>query len=231
MKRLIVIAFAAVAAAASGIAYATVSASDRVIHGCVHDASRHLRVIDPAAETCRQSESPLDWNQQGPQGDPGPQGEPGAPGPQGEVGPPGPQGPPGPPGGAAAYFAGSRTHVTIPTAYTNLLALDLPAGTWYLEGKVSVGNWSGQRVPVLCSIWGGFYKTTVSVAAPTSFPGPGGDAVTVPVSGVIRFAAPGQAQIQCVSNTGNPAVVAFAEGRHLTAVQLSSVTIQQDPDR
>jgi hypothetical protein len=229
-------------AAVGGAAHATIRDTGSVIHGCRHDHSGHLRVIEGEPETCQESETPLDWNQMGPQGPPGdagaqgeqgPQGEPGPEGPQGPQGPQGPAGPQGPQGPAgivSAYFAGSRAHVTIPTAYTTLLSLDLPAGAWYLEGKISVGNWSGQRVPVLCSIWGGFYKTTVSIAAPTSFPGPGGDAVTVPVSGVIRLSAPSRVEIQCVSNTGDPARTAFAEGRHLTAVALANFVVQQDPD-
>ena len=133
-------------AAVGGAAHATIRDTGSVIHGCRHDHSGHLRVIEGEPETCRESETPLDWNQMGPQGPPGDTGAQGEQGPEGE---PGPEGPQGPAGIVSAYFAGSRTHVTIPTAYTTLLSLDLPAGAWYLEGKISVGNWSGQRVPVL----------------------------------------------------------------------------------
>jgi hypothetical protein len=231
-----------VAFALAGVAYAAIPGSDGVIHGCLQSHSGTLRVIDPDSGQCRSSETSLDWNQQGRPGEPGPQGPQGAQGLQGDQGPQGPQGNPGPqgeqgvqgvqgpPGVVNAYLTGYRTHVNIPIVYTTVLTLNLPAGAWYLEGKVSLGNWSGQRVPVLCSIFGDGYKTTVSVVALSSYPGNGGDAVTLPVNGIVRLSSPSQVEIQCVSNTGNPAVTAFTEGRHMTAINLAHVTIEHDPD-
>ncbi len=168
----------------------------------------------------------------GPAGPVGPAGPPGPAGAAGPAGPPGPLGPQGPAGLVAAHFGGTRIPIDLPTnGYAPVLGLDLPAGIWYVEGKVQLGNFSGARVPVLCSIYGGFYYTTVSAAALTSYPSAGGDAVALPVSGIIRLAQPGRAEIQCVANTGNTNITAFAEGRHMTAINLANVTIQQDPDQ
>jgi hypothetical protein len=41
----------------------------------------------------------------------------------------------------------------------------------------------------------------------------------------------GRAWMECLANTGNPAITAFAESRQMTALNVSSVTIQQDPEQ
>ena len=74
-----------------GVAVATMPTSTEVISGCVNP-SGVLRVINPATQTCGGNETPLSWNQTGPEGPMGPQGPQG---PQGEVGPVGPVGPQG----------------------------------------------------------------------------------------------------------------------------------------
>lgn len=63
------------------------------IHACVKN-NGEIRIVG-ANESCKDSQSALDWNIQGPQGPAGPQGPKGDPGP---AGPPGPQGPAGPQG-------------------------------------------------------------------------------------------------------------------------------------
>jgi hypothetical protein len=47
-----------------------------VIHACAHPANGALRLVASPAD-CRQPESPISWNQQGPAGQPGPAGLPG----------------------------------------------------------------------------------------------------------------------------------------------------------
>jgi hypothetical protein len=71
---------------AGGIAYATIPDSSGVIHACYQvngqgmvDGSGTMRVIDPSStnkdgSTCKHDEKALDFNQKGPQGDPGPPG-------------------------------------------------------------------------------------------------------------------------------------------------------------
>lgn len=211
---------AALVVVGGGFAYASIPGPDGVISGCRNKSTGVLRVIDrDAGVRCRASERALDWNQVGPQGPPGQEGAQGAAGVQ------------GPPGIVNAIFAGSRTHVDLVPSPTQILAVDLPAGAWYVQGIVGLGNFSGQRVPVLCAVGstGGSYTTT-SITALAPYPGTGGDAVSLPVSAVFTLDQPGRAWIECMSNTGNPGVTAFAEGRQMTAVSLANVTVQQNPD-
>jgi hypothetical protein len=61
----------AITAIAGAVAVATIPDASGVIHGC-YNKSGDLRVIDDAVETCKQNETPLNWNQTGPQGPSGP---------------------------------------------------------------------------------------------------------------------------------------------------------------
>jgi hypothetical protein len=88
--------------------------NSNVIRGCVNDRSGALRVVE-RREACRDNESFLEWNKEGPQGPRGltgpvgPRGERGLPGPQGLQGAQGLQGiqgPPGPPGPAGSSTTG-----------------------------------------------------------------------------------------------------------------------------
>ena len=86
----------------AGVAYGALPDSSGVIHGCVSTSSHYLRVIS-STKKCATGEVALNWNQQGPQGDPGaagPQGGRGPTGQQGLQGDPGPAGPQGPKGDA-----------------------------------------------------------------------------------------------------------------------------------
>src|SRR5687767_6123232 len=74
------------------IAFASVPDANGVIHGCYHKSSGVLRVIDNSSAQCNNNETPIQWNQAGPQGAPGPQG------------PEGPQGPAGPGGAKAMVY-------------------------------------------------------------------------------------------------------------------------------
>jgi len=99
----VVLAAVAVMAVAAGVAYATIPDSGGVIHGCYLNKIGTLRVIDPSAgQKCAGFETPIQWNQTGPQGatgSAGPKGDTGATGPQG------PAGPTGAPGADQLYFA------------------------------------------------------------------------------------------------------------------------------
>lgn len=75
------------------IAQASIQDPNGAISGCV-GPSGLLRVIDSGA-TCNENETPMTWNQTGPQGPAGSQGQPGPQGLQGPQGQPGPQGPAG----------------------------------------------------------------------------------------------------------------------------------------
>ena len=85
----------AVLAIGSSVALATIPGSGGVINGCYNRTNGALRVIDTSAAGCSNVESPLSWNQTGPQGLQGPQGAKGDKGDQGTTGPAGPTGPQG----------------------------------------------------------------------------------------------------------------------------------------
>jgi hypothetical protein len=77
----------AIVTIAGGVTYALADiGGGGVIHGCYKSQNGQLRLIDPATDSCRPSETAISWSQTGPQGPPGP------------TGPAGPQGPTGPQG-------------------------------------------------------------------------------------------------------------------------------------
>jgi hypothetical protein len=77
-KVFIAIAATAALALAGGVAYGMIPDDQGVIHACYKTATGQLRVVD--ATDCLPAESPLSWNQAGPQGPTGPQGPEGSPG-------------------------------------------------------------------------------------------------------------------------------------------------------
>lgn len=86
----------------AGVAVASIPSANGVIHGCRSTLTGAVRVIDTdAGQKCQAfGEKQLDWNQQGPQGVPGPAGPVGPVGPAGATGPAGPAGATGPAGPA-----------------------------------------------------------------------------------------------------------------------------------
>jgi hypothetical protein len=70
------------------VSMATPCFADTVIHGCVSRLFGVLRIVNSPGQ-CFNGESPISWNQAGPQGQTGPQG------PKGDTGPAGPAGPAG----------------------------------------------------------------------------------------------------------------------------------------
>ncbi len=91
------------------------------VHTCVGKIGGMVRVVD-SSNTCLLTESPLDWNIQGPTGSPGlpgpagPKGDTGPSGPKGDTGPSGPAGitgPQGPAGPAGAGGGGAHTVFTL----------------------------------------------------------------------------------------------------------------------
>lgn len=66
----------AVVAAAGSAAWAAIPDAGGVIHSCIKNGA--IRMIDTdAGQACKPGETPLEWNQTGPQGPPGPKGDPG----------------------------------------------------------------------------------------------------------------------------------------------------------
>lgn len=145
-KRTLVIGAAAMIAVPLAAAADAATPDSAIINGCYLKATGSLRVIDPSAGgwrgQCLAAETPISWNQVGPQG---PQGEQGVPGPQGEQGI---QGVPGP-AGVSGYV---RVQQAATVAPQQVAILDVPCPA----GKMVVG--------------GGFYSITSSLPVQASFP-------------------------------------------------------------
>jgi hypothetical protein len=71
-----VLGLAALVVAIGGAAFAAIPDSSGVIHGCYGKSNGSLRVVGSASD-CRNNETAIEWNQQGPPGATGPQGPPG----------------------------------------------------------------------------------------------------------------------------------------------------------
>lgn len=71
MTTKLLIAMLAAGAVAAGTAFATIPDSTGMIHACFTKSGGTLRVIDASVTSCKASETSLEWNVQGIQGDPG----------------------------------------------------------------------------------------------------------------------------------------------------------------
>lgn len=116
------------------ISYASIPDASGIIHGCYKKNGGTLRVLEDSTTQCSANESPVFWNQAGPQGPVGPQG---LAGPQGETGP---QGPAGSPGSlpAAAFAVASSPLSYIGSEYTQVMTKDLPAGNWVVTATANI---------------------------------------------------------------------------------------------
>jgi hypothetical protein len=146
---------------AAGAAIAVHDAN--TIHACTSRRDGALRLVNDPSD-CRQIETAVEWNIEGPQGPQGPQGVPGPagpqgppgvegpPGPEGPPGSPGPEGPPGPPGpGGLAGF-----HNVIEIGESNegdfkFLTVRCPEGEIATGGAAGIGGVSNtdSGIPVL----------------------------------------------------------------------------------
>jgi len=171
MTKTITILAIAVAFVASSIITGTiVTAESETITACVNNKSqgKDLRIVD-SPDDCRNNESVLQWNEQGPQGDPGPpgangedgtngtngedgadgtngtNGEDGADGTNGEDGADGTNGTNGEDGapGLSGYeIVSTSSTVTISTGTTTFLSVTCPSGKEVLGGGYQIGSLS-----------------------------------------------------------------------------------------
>lgn len=63
---------AIIGAGVGGVALGSIPGPDGTISGCYSKATGALRVINAPTQTCSKSQTPISWNQTGPQGPPGP---------------------------------------------------------------------------------------------------------------------------------------------------------------
>lgn len=203
-SRRTLIAGALVAVGAAGIAFATIPAQDGTIHACYKQSNGSLRVVETAAD-CGNNEVALSWSQTGPAG---------------------PAGPPGPAGaGGALYYSETRPPVNLPTTYTSIEHLDLPAGRYHVTATALFNNLGGTGpIPVNCVLDGG--NTSSVIAAAQLEQNGGASAATLPVSVATELFAAGTVNLLCLSNTGNGGATATAEQVQITAVSVGSISVQ-----
>jgi hypothetical protein len=91
-------------------AWATVPDSGGVIHGCSRNGHGDLRVVDDTQERCRNNETDLNWNVQGP---------------------------PGPSGSSHAFQATSAVAIVQETG-SSIATLDVPAASYVVFGKTTL---------------------------------------------------------------------------------------------
>jgi hypothetical protein len=120
-------ALAVAGLALGGMAYASIPDGDDEIHGCYGNSNGQLRVIDNAQGGCKNNETALSWNNQGPQGLQGPQGG------KGDKGDPGT---PGASGVSHAYeFTPAAVEIPNDSAFHDVASLALPAGKYVVLAK------------------------------------------------------------------------------------------------
>jgi hypothetical protein len=121
-----------------GVATGAIPSASGVIHACYKTASgeKTLRVIDAeGGHHCKQDETALAWNQQGPKGDPG------------ATGPQGPQGPQGPPGTSGLTTQVVTQSVSSPgTVGTRSGSVSCPSGSKVTGGGYTASYGGTQQV-------------------------------------------------------------------------------------
>jgi hypothetical protein len=205
-----------------------------VIVACRSNTSGALRQV-ATASNCKASETAVSWSISGPAGLGGPAGPAGPAGLAGVAGPQGPQGPMGPqgPGGPGDAFTFESSSVKdIPTDYTVLTSLFLPAGKYVVLGNVVVEHLAASRMglPVLCVLGGGNAGFSVPYGARLdpfdSATSRGASAATIPLTLATELSAPGVVTLECQTNTGPGGPTAVADRLSLTAIQVGSISRQ-----
>lgn len=229
-----VVAAIVLGAALAGVgAYAyAATTGDAVIKACALKVTGHLRL--DSGKGCLSIETPVVWNQIGPQGIQGIQG------PQGIEGPQGIQGPAGPTHADERYLARSLADpstwlsVTVGTwpavrpSMTRITTSHLAAGNYTISAEVVAGNASG--VGVLVCLLGS--SSTGYTAAQTGLGNEGGFAIqqTVTAQGAFALSQATDIDLSCFSApqgdrpSGNPSV-GYAD---VLATKVGAVTSSED---
>jgi len=184
----LVVAIAALVVALGGVAYATIPGSDGVIHGCYLKAVGSLRVIDPSTgQHCTAVETPIQWNQTGPQG------------PQGATGPTGPVGP-------SDVFFKDGGLVTIPDnplpgAEPIVVTLtNLPPGQYLVQADVQLHTATHTVFDCRYIDATGLPHNDVEETAEPQPPGSDEVMTAMPMLFTVDLPNGGNVPIQCVSN-------------------------------
>jgi hypothetical protein len=189
-----------------GVAAASIPDANGTVHACynVKNVLRPIgdvRIVD-ASTPCQSSERAIGWNQPGPTGPTGPAG------PAGAAGPAGPSGSPGLSDGW--YRFGSDAQTLAHGVQTSLVSVDLPAGSYEINGSATFFSSSGARVDCDINVGG-------AVKEPRFTDVVGYASVSIPL--VATVGAPTTVSLECFANIGTP------DSYHpdLTAVAIQNV--------
>lgn len=198
----VVLTAAALIALAVGVASAAIPDSDDgEIHGCYQKNNGQLRVIDAqAGDTCRPSELPLVWSQEGPSG------------------PSGPSGPTGPSNGFSRFHDAelAATDLLAP----RLLELPVPAGRYVTTGTAIVRNAGAAAAGITCQTMhpSGDFDLARATLAPA---GQAGDTQTLAMNPVgLAPAGGGMIWLDCVDD-GASVQVSWMK---ISTVQVATLT-------
>ncbi|HWZ71197.1 MAG TPA: hypothetical protein VN326_06920 [Casimicrobiaceae bacterium] len=172
---------AAVLVVTGGSAYAGIP-GDNTINGCYNKVGGGLRVIDATVTQCKSNETPISWNEVGPEG------------PVGPIGPQGPQGAMGAAGASDAYVAKSRGASGLLDGHVDIVALTVPAGDYVISAKTRLLNGDTVGQIVECRLSTGDFSTGNVIA--------GGD-VTIPLQDTASFAATSTLTLRCFGTATN----------------------------
>jgi len=223
---LVAAALVVVLAAAGGFAYAK-SSSDGVISACAKSENGQLRLDTGGG--CNPSESPVQWNQVGPQGLPGPQGI------------PGPQGPAGVTHADERFFAHSITDqgtwlpVTVGTwpavrpLMTHVTTSHLGPGNYTMSAEVLAANNTGVGV-LVCLLGNSSVGFTLAQAGLGNGPG-FSIQQTIVAQGIFPLPEGGDIDLSCFSapQGGSPAGDPRIGYADVIATKVDTVTSTQEP--
>ena len=164
------------------VVFATIPGADGVIYSCYHKNDGELRIID-STEQCKTNETPLSFNQTGPQG---------------------PEGPAGPSGTSQVYvleapgpFFVSTTGY--PQGNPLVASKDVPAGSYLIDVKLTAVNDDVNDHNIFCSLSTG--DATAATIPDSEFPMPQVDGTvafgSIKLRDVHTFSAPGTIQVRC----------------------------------
>ncbi|MGZ8783245.1 MAG: hypothetical protein ACXWZB_07075 [Gaiellaceae bacterium] len=146
---------------AAVVAWGSIPDGAGAIHACYHKSNGSVRIIDPDLTECKRGELPIEWDVQGPAGEPGQQGE---------------QGPQGEPGAGVDGFTTTFGPTPVPTANVStpelVILSGLPAGPSFATVSLNVSNGSGQAVALICAIGEAGPAYSFNVPGNSSGPGP-----------------------------------------------------------
>jgi hypothetical protein len=192
---LVVLAVAAALLVVGGIAYANIPDANGVIHGCYKTTQGTLRIVDTdKAQSCSNSETPLDWSQTGPQGPAGPTG-------------------PSDVWSVDGYGAGLKSVPVVPASNDLATTPTLPAGSYVVEAETEVNSIGGFYTNYFCDLVDSSNNVYQDTRATSS------DWLTIPVQAVVTLASPVTISLSCQASQGS----AEAFNWKLSAIKVGTV--------